>query len=274
MVFLVQDEDTLEHFALKRIYTRDRDALEKAKREVDIHQKFNHPNILQLFDSDVISSKHIPAAKEVLLLLPHYERGTLQEKIDQLIKAGDLLTETEALLYFIGICEGVKQFHRQGLCHRDIKPGNVLISDDNQPILMDFGSTADAVVQISSRFDALRLEEEAAQNTTATYRAPELYQVSSGSTIDHKVDVWALGCVLYTLAFLQSPFEYAINEQGGSLALAILNGKINFPQSTSARFSEDFKQLILMLLQVNPQERPSIDDILEHANTILQHSLH
>lgn len=59
------------------------------------------------------------------------------------------------------------------------------------------------------------------RHSTAPYRPPELWDVPSSCTIDSKVDVWALGCVLYYMMVGESPFEKAANESGGSLLLAV-----------------------------------------------------
>lgn len=61
---------------------------------------------------------------------------------------------------------------------------------------------------------------------TAAYRAPELFDVPSQCTIDEKVDIWSLGCTLYFMMYGESPFEKALNERGGSLALAIINAQV------------------------------------------------
>ena len=60
---------------------------------------------------------------------------------------------------------------------------------------------------ISSRSEALLLQDEAAQFCTVSYRAPELFDVASQAVIDARTDVWSLGCLLYCIAFGYSPFE-------------------------------------------------------------------
>lgn len=75
--------------------------------------------------------------------------------------------------------------------HRDIKPANVLIADDGQtPVLMDFGSMARARVKIQTRQQALHEQDLAAEHCSMPYRAPELFDVKTGSTLDEKVDIW------------------------------------------------------------------------------------
>ncbi|KAF9157850.1 hypothetical protein DFQ26_008248, partial [Actinomortierella ambigua] len=75
--------------------------------------------------------------------------------------------------------------------HRDIKPANVLIADDGQtPVLMDFGSMARARVKIQTRQQALFEQDLAAEQCSMPYRAPELFDVKTGATLDEKVDIW------------------------------------------------------------------------------------
>ena len=73
-----------------------------------------------------------------------------------------------------------------------------MIDDDGQtPILMDLGSLAPSPIAITSRSLALAVQDTAAEHSTMPYRAPELFDVKTGSIIDTKVDIWSLGCTLY-----------------------------------------------------------------------------
>ncbi|KAI8991894.1 kinase-like domain-containing protein [Mycotypha africana] len=150
--------------------------------------------------------------------------------------------------------------------HKDIKPGNVLLSDDGEtPILMDFGSACPARVQINNRQEALHQQDLAAEHCTMPFRAPELFDVKVGTTLTEKVDIWSLGCTLFAMAYGQSPFE--MNDQGGSVALAVLNNQFKIPDESL--YSEDVKELIRWLLTTDPALRPDIHQVIDRLNDIL-----
>jgi len=155
-----------------------------------------------------------------------------------------------------------------------------MIADDGKtPILMDFGSTLLARVHVENRSQALAQQDIAAEQSTMAYRAPELFDVKTGQTIDEKVDIWvsllygsvcrtpfyncflvqSLGCTLFALAYSHSPFENTqTTEQGGSIAMAVLNAQYKHPQSV---YSQGLKDLIDGMLKVNPAERPDINEV-------------
>ncbi|EIN09886.1 Pkinase-domain-containing protein [Punctularia strigosozonata HHB-11173 SS5] len=153
--------------------------------------------------------------------------------------------------------------------HRDLKPGNVMIADDGvTSILMDFGSVMKARVAIENRNQALLQQDIAAEKSTMAYRAPELFDVKTGVTIDEKVDIWSLGCTLYAMAYLHSPFEnLQTTEQGGSIAMAVMNAQYKHPQSS---YSDGLKKLIDSMLTVDPSKRPDIDQVIGMVDRCLQ----
>src|ERR1700760_362719 len=105
-----------------------------------------------------------------------------------------------------------------------------MIDDDGKtPILMDLGSLASSPLPITSGSQAIAVQDEAAEHSTMPYRAPELFDVRTGSVVDTKVDIWSLGATLYACLVGKSPFEARSDETGGSLSMCILGGDWKFP---------------------------------------------
>ncbi|KAI5292860.1 hypothetical protein KEM52_006012, partial [Ascosphaera acerosa] len=153
---------------------------------------------------------------------------------------------------------------------------NIMIDNDGvTPILMDLGSIARSPIAITSRSLALAVQDEAAEHSTMPYRAPELFDVKTGSIIDTKVDIWSVGCTLYACLTGKSPFEARSEETGGSLSMCILGGDWRFPDEQPASrsgkgkaASEHVKEVVRRCLQVEPADRPDVDELIaliEHA---------
>ncbi|PYH46621.1 putative serine/threonine protein kinase ENV7 [Aspergillus saccharolyticus JOP 1030-1] len=179
--------------------------------------------------------------------------------------------------------EGVQEGDLRPYAHRDIKPGNIMIADDGRtPILMDLGSLAPSPIAITSRSLALAVQDTAAEHSTMPYRAPELFDVKTGSIIDTKVDIWSLGCTLYACLVGKSPFEARSEETGGSLSMCVLGGDWRFPDEKSSAtkgkgkagdnsnnrdnglaISEPVKEVVRKCLQVEPADRPDIDELIQ-----------
>lgn len=200
--------------------------------------------------------------------------------------------------------EGAKPGDTRAYAHRDIKPGNIMIDDDGRmPILMDLGSLAASPTAITSRSLAIAVQDTAAEHSTMPYRAPELFDVKTGSVIDTKVDIWSLGCTMYACLAGKSPFEARSDETGGSLSICVLGGdwrwsdeghqkgkaKVGAPPSRSNttqsangdanKTSEGpggriyphpaARDVVKRCLAVEPSERPDVDELMTLIDTCL-----
>jgi serine/threonine kinase 16 len=162
-----------------------------------------------------------------------------------------------------------------------------MIDDDGRtPILMDLGSLAPAPTPITSRSQAIAVQDEAAEHSTMPYRAPELFDVKTGSVIDTQVDIWSLGCTLYACLVGKSPFEARSDETGGSLSMCVLGGDWRFPDEGPQRgkqnaknpkaptnpestISDGVKDVVRRCLSLEPGERPDVDELIGIVETVM-----
>ncbi|XP_063219288.1 serine/threonine-protein kinase 16 isoform X2 [Bacillus rossius redtenbacheri] len=267
---LAQAIHSCKYYAIKRIICHDLDDQDIGLKEVEYYGLVKHPNIIECVDSSLNASCQ-PGANfmsEVLIVLPYYKKGTLQNELDLRRIAMDHMPATEILSLFLQICEGVKAFHEavpEPLAHRDLKTANIALTDDNKPVIIDLGSVAPARVKVSGSCAAHRLQDVASERCSMPYRAPELFNVESHCSIDERTDIWSLGCILYAMCYFKSPFD-AVYERGDSVALAVMSGVMTFPKSSI--YNEEIHNLISYMLKVNPVERPYIYDVIQRTQDV------
>lgn len=268
-VYLV--ESGSEKFALKKVLCQLEEQSTAARWEIKVHREIKHPNCMPLIDDCVVPATN--GAEEFRLLMPLYPHGTLLDRCIKHMEAGTRIPERSALLIFEGILKAVAAFHEHDppWAHRDIKPANVLLSEDDTPVLMDFGSVKEARITIASRTEALLLQEDAAQNCSMPYRAPELFDVPSDAVLDERTDVFSLGATLYATAFYYSPFECTFQDNTQRIVecshLRVIGGA-QFP--TSCEYSDDFIKLIVWMLTIDPQQRPTVHQVLSKVAQLLE----
>ncbi|KAH3860606.1 uncharacterized protein LOC127865676 [Dreissena polymorpha] len=259
VVFLVKAGNGMR-YALKRMFVNNEQDLAVCKKEIHIARTLSgHKNIIKFVESSVTVAPN--KVFEVLILM-QYCRGSVIQLLNDRIGQG--LAEREVLRIFCDVCEAVSRLHhcQTPIIHRDLKLENVLISEEGNYVLCDFGS-ATARVLDKDQHDIKQIEEEIQKYTTISYRSPEMIDLYGGKAITTKADIWALGCLLYRLCFLTLPF--------GESSLAIQSGKFTIPDDS--RFSRHIHVLIGYMLTEDPEKRPDIFQVsylafkMAHKNT-------
>jgi serine/threonine kinase 16 len=243
-------------FALKKLICQTDDQIKETKKEIKLLALIKHSNVLSLLDS----SFHLNSKKqtEAFLLLPLYGKSA-QDIIDQGPGYPHCAFElrSQVLKMLVQCIDAINAIHSNGYTHCDFKPANVLLDDNMNAIVTDFGSACPLTTEVTSRSQALSLQDHAASNTTASFRPPELFDTPSHCTIDGKVDVWGLGCTLFALMFSRTPFENPA--EGGLSVLAVLSSTFTFPET--CEWPPEYYTLIKASLRSDCSARLSIDEL-------------
>jgi serine/threonine protein kinase len=185
-VFKAEDSKLGRPVALKLLAShllRDEEAVKRFQREARAAAALSHPNITTIYEIDQDQDK-------TFLALEYIEGETLEERI-----AKGPLPLPEALEIAQQIAAGLEAAHAAGVVHRDIKPGNVLVTPDRRVKILDFG--------LALLTEGSKLTQLDTTVGTVAYMSPEQAQ---GGDIDHRTDIWALGCLLYEMVTSERPF--------------------------------------------------------------------
>ena len=164
-------------------------AADRFLREIKLASRLNHPHIARLLDSGERDWL-------VYYVMDFVDGQTLRERLD----SSRQLSIAETLRIASDLLDALDHAHRQGIIHRDVKPANVVLSAQGA-ILLDFG-IARAVVASGSD----QLTRSGIAVGTSTYMSPE--QITAVTDIDHRCDIYSLGCVLYECLAGQAPFVH------------------------------------------------------------------
>ena len=221
---------------------KDKNLVEKCLQEVNLLKRVNHPNIIKYLDSFIFQN-------ELYIAVEWADKGDVKRLIKKYKQEGDEIDERKVIEYTREIAAGLNHMHEQRVIHRDLKPANILITSDGIFKLGDLGLGRIMNTETIKTFSKVG---------TPLYMAPEVINNSNG--YDFKCDNWSLGCVIYELITLRSPFQTS-----EKLSLIELFKKINsglYPKIDNNKYKVAAK-ISEALLKVNPEERMELDQVLK-----------
>src|SRR5436305_7898303 len=222
-VYLARDQLLNRPVALKALFpefAREPSFVERFRREAQAAANLNHPNIVSIYDWGQESGTYF-------IVMEYVEGRSLRELIHsegplEPGQAADIAAEIASALAFA---------HRSGVVHRDVKPGNVLLTESGTVKVTDFGiaraGTSDGLTQTGSVMG------------TATYFSPEQAQ---GLAVDGRSDVYSVGVVLYEMLVGAAPF---VGETPVAVAYQHVREMPATPRSRVASIPADLEQIVL-----------------------------
>ncbi|CAN8074767.1 unnamed protein product [Agarophyton chilense] len=247
---------THERYACKildKSFIRQRDQNRHVKNEIDSLARLNHKNVVQLVDV-------INTAKRIYIIMELVSGGELFDVITK-----NRLSEPQVRFYFHQLVEGLHYCHRRGVFHRDLKLENILLSTEGVVKITDFGLSqlwagqGDGMDSVNSSFLL------STRCGSPFYVAPEVVLVKEQRYSGAKADAWACGIILYVLAAGSLPFhmkffEILSNGNNAVMLQKFIHGGINYPES----FSEELRDLVNHLLELDPDKRYAMPAIKKH----------
>lgn len=236
-VWLATDEFLNRQVAIKLLKAQlatDVTATERFKREAEMVAGLAHPNIVQIHDTVIHEGRRA-------VVMPYITGMSLRDKLDQEKR----LSVEETLNIAVAVAGALDAAHAAKLVHRDVKPGNILITPDGHVLLTDFG--------IAKAIDGDASQDLTSENVmmgTAKYLSPEQVR---GYELDGRADLYSLGLVLYECLAGKVPFK---GPNDAETALARVQRDPTPLGRLRPQLNPGLLQLVRRLLARNPEERP------------------
>ncbi|KAG3042208.1 hypothetical protein PC119_g321 [Phytophthora cactorum] len=247
VVFKAKRRHDGQAVALKKIAIFDMmnlKAREKTLKEVRLVQSVSHPNIIQYLDAFVQNN-------ELYIAFEWAEAGDLKRQIRKANEKGVHFDERTIWRYFTQLCGAILYLHQNRIMHRDLKPANIFLTLKGVVKVGDLGL---------GRYLSENTMEARSKVGTPLYMSPEVLR---GESYDWKSDVWSLGCILYELAMLRSPFK------SEGLNLVGLFQKINkgYYEEIPEVYSEHLRGIVKQMISLTASNRPSVQEVWEFCRT-------
>lgn len=219
--------------SIRKEKIKDEQDMVHIRREIEIMSSLRHPHIISIYE--VFENKD-----KIVIVMEYASKGELYDYISERRR----LTERETRHFFRQIVSAVHYCHKNGVVHRDLKLENVLLDENCNIKIADFG--------LSNLYHKDKLLQTFCGSPL--YASPEI--VNGRPYRGPEVDSWALGVLLYTLVYGSMPFDGGDHK---NLIRQISNGEYREPSQSS-----DARGLIRWMLMVNPERRATVEDIANH----------
>lgn len=253
-VYLVEDKNNKAKYAVKVL----KEITPYFEKEIEILQKVSilkNPYIINLihYGEGPVKKSSKPETNNQYMVLDYASKGEL---FDYIYCSEKGLDEKHAKLIFHKILKGLQAIHNSGICHRDLKMQNILVDDNFNPKICDFGFGAKIIGEDGSG----RLNEFIG---TPNYAAPEIFLHRPYDGV--KVDIFSMGVVLLNLVTCRMGFVQAtrLDKYYRCIMAKKYNMYWNLVSGIIGNVSEDLKNLYIKMVTFTPEQRPSIDDIFQ-----------
>jgi serine/threonine-protein kinase OSR1/STK39 len=251
---------TGEEVAVKKLDLENMNcSLDEIVREAQTMRSLNHPNLLPLYCS-FVHEQHL------WMVMPYVHGGSILNIMR--FRFQDGLEEPAIATIMKEVLKACEYLHRNGIIHRDIKAGNILLDSDGHVMLADFGVAA-ALERGGSWGNRM-----ISRNTfvgTPCWMAPEVMQQESG--YDSKADIWSFGITLLELAHGHAPFARLPPMK--VLIMTLQNPPPTLDQTESKKhFSKAMRDIVAKCLVKDPTQRPTAAQLLEHKFFKTAHDAH
>lgn len=228
--------------ACKTIPKKHMKNVKRFKQEISIMKMMDHPNIIKLFES-------FEDHRNIYLVM---ELCTGGELFNRIIEMGHF-TEVQAAIVMQHVFRAIYYMHENHVCHRDLKPENFLFT------------TTEAIEKSSLKIIDFGLAHEFGPDTVLTTKAGTPYYVAPQvlqGRYDQSADLWSCGVLTYVLLCGYPPFHGCTD---ADVLTKVRVGTFSFNQTFWKNVSEDAKNLIRMLLKMNPRDRYTAEQALNHV---------
>lgn len=248
IVYEARDTRLNRNVALKFLppaFTKDSEAKQRFIHEAQAASSLDHPNIYTIHEIDETSDGRL------FICMTRYAGKSLKDILD-----AHELSLSESVDIAVQIARGLSKAHKNGIVHQDIKPANVLITEDGIAKIVDFGI---------ARMTGQNISQTGSMVGTAAYMSPEQ---ASGEMVDERSDIWSLGVVLYEMLAGEMPFQGQYEQ---AIIYSIINQDPEPVGQKRPEVPEELERIVERSLQKNPLERyQQIEDMLNDLVSLSQ----